>query len=84
MDSVFRQKRESKPALGVVRVVCRGVGQGKIDVSFEVIIKLVLVEQARQKLGREGEKESLQRSGKRETHTPPSVEQRRPDVVHFL
>lgn len=38
---------ERVPALGVVCVVGRGVGQGKIDISMEVIIELVLVEEAR-------------------------------------
>lgn len=39
--------RESVPAQGVVGVVQRGVGQAKIDISFEVMIELVLVEQVR-------------------------------------
>lgn len=47
--------RESTPAQGVVRVVERGVSQGEIDVSIHVTIELVLVEQARQKLGGEGD-----------------------------
>lgn len=39
--------RESIPAQGVVCVVQRGIGQGKIDISNEVIIELVLEELAR-------------------------------------
>lgn len=47
--------QESIPAQGVVRVVQRGISQGKIEVSIEVTIQIVLVDQARNKLRREGE-----------------------------
>lgn len=47
--------QESVPAQWVVRVVQRGIRQGKIEVSIEVIIQIVLVDQARYKLRREGE-----------------------------
>lgn len=43
----FRQSGHSVPAHGVVSVVTRGVSQGEVDVSIEIIIELVLVEQAR-------------------------------------
>lgn len=35
------------PAHGVLSVVSRGISQSEVDVSIEIIIELVLVEQAR-------------------------------------
>lgn len=43
----LRQSKRSVPAQGVLSVVKRGISQGKIDISIQLIIKLVLVEQAR-------------------------------------
>lgn len=43
----FRQSAYNVPAHGVLCVVKRGVSQGEVDVSTELIIELVLVEQAR-------------------------------------
>lgn len=42
-----RQSAESVPAHGVLSVVQWGVRQGEVDVSIEIVIELVLVEQAR-------------------------------------
>lgn len=42
-----RQSAERVPAHGVLSVVQWGVRQGEVDVSIEIVIELVLVEQAR-------------------------------------
>lgn len=45
-----RQSADTVPAHGVFSVVKWGVRQGEVDISIQLIIKLVLVEQARQKV----------------------------------
>lgn len=45
-----RRLADRVPAHGVLGVVQRGVRQGEVDVSVEIVVILVLVEQARQEI----------------------------------
>ena len=71
----FRPWADGVPAHGVLSVVKWGVSQGEVDVSVEIIIELVLVEQARQKVRCEGYEESLQ-AGKRRTRNDNVLEKK--------